>query len=162
MAGPSTRPIAELVSDTGAMARYSGWSGLDLSQLDPDKEWTPRDIAEFIGIVGSGPTIVGSPGTAADELIRWMEVTGVDGFNVGHAVKYQDIADFIELVVPELQHRGVMWSEYEGSALREKLYGPGVVRLRDDHPGHRLARRPTRPHTPKVPEAQSAAQGASL
>lgn len=55
-----------------------------------------------------------------------------------------------------------MRSEYEGATLREKLYGPGVVRLRDDHTGHRLARRPTRPHTPKVPEAQPAAQGASL
>jgi hypothetical protein len=32
-----------------------------------------------------------------------------------------------------------MWSEYEGSTLREKLYGPGAVRLRDDHPGHRFA-----------------------
>jgi long-chain alkane monooxygenase len=31
-----------------------------------------------------------------------------------------------------------MWTEYEGSTLREKLYGPGVVRLRDDHPGHRF------------------------
>ncbi|MEU1513218.1 LLM class flavin-dependent oxidoreductase [Streptomyces sp. NPDC005811] len=148
-----------LVSYTGAMARYSGWSGLDMSQfdpdvplrhvrtnagqtmvdlfsrMDPDKEWTPRDIAEYVGIGGTGPTIVGSPTTVADELTRWMDETGVDGFNLAHAVKYQDVADFIELVVPELQRRGTMWSEYEGSTLREKLYGPGVTRLRDDHPG---------------------------
>ncbi|WP_033289338.1 LLM class flavin-dependent oxidoreductase [Amycolatopsis jejuensis] len=153
-----------LVSTAGAMARYSGWSGLDMSQFDldvplghvetnggqtmidmfstmePDREWTPRDVAAFIGIGGTGPTVVGSPATVADELIRWMEVTGVDGFNVGHAVKYQDIADFIDLVVPELQRRGVMWTEYDGTTLREKLYGPGVVRLRDDHPGHGFAR----------------------
>nr|AEA29646.2 putative FMNH2-dependent monooxygenase [Streptomyces albus subsp. albus] len=175
-----------LINPAGAMTRYSGWSGLDMSQLapdvplehvktragqtmvdlfskmDPDKEWTPRDIAEFIGIGGSGPTIVGSPRTVADELIRWMDVTGVDGFNIGHAVKYQDIADFIELVVPELQRRGVMWTDYEGSTLREKLYGPGVIRLREDHPGRRFAHRPIPPHTREFQEAQPTAQGASL
>ncbi len=153
----------KLVSFSGAMARYSGWTGLDFSQFDPDvpfkhvktnagqtmvdlfskmdpeKEWTPRDIAEFVGIGGTGPTIVGSPSTVADELTRWMDETGIAGFNLAHAVQYQDIADFIELVVPELQRRGTMWSEYDGSTMREKLYGPGAVRLREDHPGHRYA-----------------------
>ena len=156
----------KLVSYSGAMARYSGWTGLDMSQfdpdvplkhvksnagqtmvdlfskMDPDKEWTPRDIAEFVGIGGTGPTIVGSPTTVADELTRWMDETGIAGYNLAQAVKYQDIADFIELVVPELQRRGTMWTEYEGSTLREKLYGPGAVRLRNDHPGHRFATRP--------------------
>ncbi|BAH51625.1 LLM class flavin-dependent oxidoreductase [Rhodococcus opacus] len=155
----------KLVSYTGAMARYSGWTGLDMSQfdpdvplehvktnagqtmvdlfskMDPDKQWTPRDIAEFVGIGGTGPTIVGSPTTVADELTRWMDETGIAGYNLANAVKYQDIADFIELVVPELQRRGTMWTEYEGSTLREKLYGKGAVRLRDDHPGHRIGDR---------------------
>ncbi|MFC4562400.1 LLM class flavin-dependent oxidoreductase [Nocardiopsis mangrovi] len=155
----------KLVSYSGAMARYSGWTGLDMSRfdpdvplrhvttaagqtmvdlfskMDPDKEWTPRDIAEFLGIGGTGPTIVGSPRTVAAELIGWFEEGDIDGFNLAHAVKYQDIADFIELVVPELQRRGAMWTEYEGTTLREKLYGPGAVRLRADHPGHRYAHR---------------------
>ena len=150
-----------LVSYTGAMARYSGWTGLDMSQfdpdvplrhvktndgqtmidifskMDPDKEWTPRDIADFIGIGGAGPTIVGSPATVADELIGWMVETGITGYNLANAVRYQDIADFIELVVPELQRRGVVQTSYEGSTLREKLYGVGASRLRPDHPGAR-------------------------
>lgn len=153
----------KLVSYSGAMARYSGWTALDMAQfdpdvplrhvktdagqtmidifstMDPDKEWTPRDIAEFIGIGGSGPTIVGSPQTVASELISWVEQTDIDGFNLGHAVKYQDIADFIELVVPELQRREAVWTEYEGRTLREKLYGPGTVRLQDTHPGRKFS-----------------------
>jgi long-chain alkane monooxygenase len=154
----------KLVSYAGAMARYSGWTGLDFSQfdpdvpfkhvktdagqtmvdlftkMDPDKEWTPRDITEYIGIGGTGPTIVGSPTTVADELTAWMDETGISGYNLTHAVKYQDIADFIELVVPVLQRRGTMWSEYDGSTMREKLYGAGQVRLRSDHPGYRYNR----------------------
>ncbi|WP_243794742.1 LLM class flavin-dependent oxidoreductase [Saccharopolyspora gloriosae] len=153
-----------LVSYSGAMARYSGWTALDMSRfdpdvplrhvktdagqtmvdlfskMDPDREWTPRDIAEFIGIGGSGPTIVGSPRTVANELISWVEDCDIDGFNLGNAVKYQDIADFIELVVPELRRREAIWTEYEGRTLREKLHGPGSTRLADDHPGRRFTR----------------------
>ena len=153
------------VSLTGAMARYSGWAGLDMSQFDPDvplenvqtnvsqnavdlfskydpdRTWTPRAIADFLGLGGTGPTLVGSPRTVADQLMTWMTETGVAGFNLAQSVRYQDIADFAELVVPELQRRGVVWTEYEGATLREKLYGPGQVRLRTDHPGHAFAHR---------------------
>ena len=59
------------------------------------------------------------------------------GYNLANAVKYQDIADFIELVVPELQRRGRVQTSYEGSTLRETLYGVGASRLRADHPGAR-------------------------
>ncbi|MDT0300877.1 LLM class flavin-dependent oxidoreductase [Streptomonospora wellingtoniae] len=156
-----------LVSYAGAMARYSGWTGLDMAQFDPDvplrhvktdagqtmvdifsaadpdRDWTPRDIAEYIGVGGTGPTLVGSPATVAVQMQEWMRRTGVSGFNIGHALKHRDIADFIELVVPELQRRGLVWEDYDGSTLREKLYGPGATRLRDDHPGAGYrARRP--------------------
>ena len=149
----------KLVSYEGAMARYSGWSGLYMStfdpdvplrhvktnacqtmvdifsKMDPDKEWTPRDIAEYIGIGGTSPVIVGGPETVADELNSWIEETGVDGFNVSHAVKYQDIKDFTVFVVPELQRRGLMRTGYDGATLRENLFGAGRTRLADDHPG---------------------------
>ncbi|WP_218974555.1 hypothetical protein [Streptomyces sp. NP160] len=43
--------------------------------------------------------------------------------------------DFIELVVPELQRRGRYWNDYdESTTAREKLYGPGQTRVREDHP----------------------------
>lgn len=149
----------QLVDYEGAMARYSGWTGLDMatfdpdvplrhvktnagqtmvdifSKMDPDKEWTPRDIAEYIGIGGTSPVIVGGPETVADELASWVEETGIDGFNVAHAVKYQDIKDFTEFIVPELQRRGLMRTSYDGPTLRENLFGAGQSRLADDHPG---------------------------
>lgn len=149
----------ELVSYDGAMARYSGWAGLDMdtfdpdvplkhvntnagqtmvdifSKMDPTKEWTPRDIAEYIGLGGTAPVIVGGPETVADELQSWMDETGIDGFNVAHAVKYQDVKDFADYVVPELQRRGLMRTAYEGETLRENLFGAGSKRLHPDHPG---------------------------
>lgn len=147
------------VSYEGAMARFSGWTGMDTSKLepdvplkdmkvegtqtmldvftkmDPDKEWTPRDIAEYIGVGGTSPVIVGGPQTCADELESWISETGIDGFNIAHAVKYQDIADFAQYVAPELQRRGLMKSAPGATTLRENLFGEGNVRLAEDHPG---------------------------
>lgn len=151
-----------LVSFAGAMARFSSYTGLDMAQFDPDvplkyvkteggqstlkfftsvdsgKDWTTRDIAEYTGVGGTAPTIVGSPTTVADELIQWMDASGIDGYNLAGVIKFQDHADFIEHVVPELQRRGRMWSEYEGTTMREKLFGAGNSRLLPDHPAHQV------------------------
>ena len=147
------------VSFEGAMARYSGWTGIDMSALDPDatitsadiqgnqtlldiftkndpdKEWTPREIAKYMGIGGTAPVIVGGPGKVADELESWVNETGIDGFNLAHAVQFQDVKDFIDFVVPELQKRGAMRTSYEENTLRERLFGSGNGRLQNDHPG---------------------------
>lgn len=153
-----------LVDYEGAMARYSGWSGLDMSTFDPDvplrhvktnagqtmvdlfskmdptKEWTPRDIAEYIGIGGTSPTLVGGPESIADQLASWVEDTGIDGFNLGYGVKYQDLKNFADYAVPVLQKRGLMRTQYDGSTLRENIFGAGQARLAADHPGAAIAR----------------------
>lgn len=152
----------KLVSYDGAMARYSGWVGLDMSTFDPDvplkdvksnagqtmlnvflkmdsqKDWTPRDIAEYIGIGGTSPVIVGGPQKCADELVSWFEHSGVSGFNFANATKFSDIKDFTEFVVPELQRRGAMRTAFTGSTLRETLFGEGNARLPQDHPGSKF------------------------
>ncbi|MFT4210478.1 MAG: LLM class flavin-dependent oxidoreductase [Microbacterium sp.] len=147
------------VSVEGALALYGGWSGVDLAALDPDepleyvdtdaarsalsiftradptRRWTPRDIAEYVGIGGIGAVIVGSPGTVADELERWIDVGGVDGFNLAYVVTPGTFADVVEHLVPELRRRGRVWDDYEGTTLRERLSGSAVVP--EWHPAHR-------------------------
>ena len=147
------------------LAFYAGVTGVDLSALDPDKPleyvdtdsarfaleifssadpertWTPNEVSRFLGIGAMGPVIVGSPTTVADELERWTEAADIDGFNIAYALTPGTFAEFIDLVVPELQRRGRVWDDYdEGTTLREKIYETGQARLRYDHPGavHRL------------------------
>lgn len=158
---------ASYASLEGALARYSALLGIDLStldpdvpleyvetegirglvegftKLDPDRTWTPRALAEFVGVGGGGPVIVGSPATVADELERWVDVADVDGFNIADPVPPVTLRDFVDLVVPELQRRGRVWTDYEGETLREHLRGVGRPRVADTHPaaGHRLALR---------------------
>jgi len=148
------------ISHAGALTLFSGWTGIDFSQYslddpirylkndainsaveaftlaDSNRTWTVREIAEFVGIGGMGPVLVGSPEQIADELESWIETTDIDGFNLCYAVTPESFADFVDLVVPELQRRGVYKREYREGTLREKLYGPGRARLPVSHPAN--------------------------
>jgi hypothetical protein len=64
---------------------------------------------------------VGTPTQIADHLQQWFEGGAADGFNVMPPVLPRDLNDFIELVVPELQTRGLFRTRYEGTTLRENL-----------------------------------------
>ncbi|MDF5993717.1 LLM class flavin-dependent oxidoreductase [Pseudomonas aeruginosa] len=145
------------VSYEGALALISGWTGIDFGQYrpdqvlrhihtnaiqsaveafssaDPTRTWTVRELADWVGIGGFGPLFVGSPATVADLLQEWVEDTDVDGFNLAYALAHETFSDVVELLVPELQKRGVYKTEYAPGTLREKLFGDGP-RLPDSHP----------------------------
>lgn len=150
--------FVEHISYEGALTLLSGWTGIDFSQFDPDqyvdymetnavksviegftrsnpsKKWTIREIVTLVGIGGLGPVEVGSPQQIADKMQAWIETTGVDGFNIAYATTPGTFKDFIELVVPELQKRGVLKTEYDEGTYREKLFGAGKSRLSNAHP----------------------------
>ena len=66
-----------------------------------------------------------------------MDEGGIDGFNFAYAITPGTFVDLVELVVPELQRRGRARTEYEGTTLRENLYGTGQVYAEDTHPARR-------------------------
>jgi len=147
----------EQINYDGGLALLSGWSGLDFGKFDPDqpleyietnavrtlvhafteadpnRKWTIRDLARFVGIGGAGPVLVGAPEQIADSLQEWVQA-GVDGFNLAYTITPGSFADFIEGVVPVLQRRGLMQTDYAEGTLREKLFGRGHARLRAPHP----------------------------
>lgn len=140
------------VSTEGALALMSGWSGIDYSRpLDAVIRsgnaiqgaagraaiTDPRAAAERTGLAGASPVVVGSPSRVADELETWMNETGIDGFNLTRQVMPETFVDFVELVVPELQRRGIYKRDYAPGTLREKLFGKGS-RLQAPHPGARF------------------------
>jgi long-chain alkane monooxygenase len=140
----------------------SGWTDLDFSTLppdepvrfeqhdamtsaleafttaDPERSWTVREIARHAAIGGRGPVIVGSFIEVADELQAWVAETDIDGFNLAYAVTPETFTDIVDLVVPELQRRGVYKLDYASGTLREKLFGPGHARLPTNHPAARV------------------------
>src|SRR6202012_3540368 len=63
----------------------------------------------------------GSPQTIADYMEEWFRKDGCDGFNIMPPFLPGGLDDFVELVIPELQRRGLFRTEYEGKTLRENL-----------------------------------------
>jgi FMN-dependent oxidoreductase (nitrilotriacetate monooxygenase family) len=145
------------VSYDGALALLCGWSGIDLSQYEPDqpvayietnairtllhsftagdpsRRWTMRDIARYVGIGGAGPVLVGAPEQIADQLENWI-AAGIDGFNLAYATLPGSFEEFIDGVVPVLQQRGRMQNGYRDGTLREKLFPGHVARMQLPHP----------------------------
>jgi len=83
-----------------------------------------RTIVELYRHVMSGAghlTLKGTPSQIADELTRWLMEYGADGFNLLPRHLPGELDDFVELVVPELQNRGVYRSAYTGNTLRDHL-----------------------------------------
>jgi len=142
----------------GALTLLSGWSGVDFSQYqptdkveyiqtnaiqslldsyvnaDPERVWTIEAIANWNSLGGNGPVLVGSAETVSDALQEWVEDTDVDGFNLAYILAHQTFADVVELIVPELQKRGVYQTSYAQGTLREKLFGAGPY-LPENHRG---------------------------
>jgi FMN-dependent oxidoreductase (nitrilotriacetate monooxygenase family) len=149
-------------SAEAGLAFYSSNAGIDLSQYDLDKvitpedvsvdgrvhslvnslkyqgadvpSWTPRNIGKAVSIGGNGPVPVGSAATVANILEEWMEVADLDGFNVGYVTTPGSFEDLVDLLVPELRRRG-RYPTVVGATLRERVFGAGQSKLRDDHVG---------------------------
>ncbi|HJF15258.1 MAG TPA: LLM class flavin-dependent oxidoreductase, partial [Enteractinococcus helveticum] len=124
------RDYSQYVDQDAALALFAGWTGLDLSKyqpddvlqdvhiegnrsalqsftsMDPDRAWTIADLASYMSIGARGPVIIGSGKTVVDELERWIQEAGVDGFNVDYALRGPDMTAFAKFVTPELRARG--------------------------------------------------------
>jgi alkanesulfonate monooxygenase len=66
-------------------------------------------------------TLKGSPKRIADDMEEWFVNDGVDGFLIQPAILPGGLDDFVTLVIPELQKRGLFRTEYEGRTLRDRL-----------------------------------------
>ncbi len=81
---------------------------------------TVRQLAQRLGGY-AGLAFVGTPASIADEMEEWLFSEGSDGFNIMFPYLPGGLDDFVDMVVPELQRRGLFRREYEGSTLRENL-----------------------------------------
>lgn len=71
-----------------------------------DNVWTRRRLLQQHALGGRYVTLVGAPEQVAEQLIAWVDETGLDGFNLTRTVTPESFEDFIDLVIPQLQQRG--------------------------------------------------------
>jgi FMN-dependent oxidoreductase (nitrilotriacetate monooxygenase family) len=65
--------------------------------------------------------VIGTPAEVADALELWYRGGAADGFNILPLTFPRGLDDIVDLLIPELQRRGLFRTEYEGKTLRENL-----------------------------------------
>lgn len=90
-------------------------------QLARRERFTVRQLYEYLAGARGHWVVVGTPAQIADQMQDWFEHGAADGFNVMPPVLPQSLDEFVDLVVPELQRRGLFRTAYEGRTLRENL-----------------------------------------
>lgn len=139
--------MAELIDQSVALAYLHRTTGIDLAAYDFNGP-VPQDLPDFNGgstrrasllelarrenltiaelgrrgaATGGHLTIVGSPQQVADVFEAYFREGGSDGFVIKTPYLPGGLEDFVRLVVPILQARGLFRTDYEGGTLRENL-----------------------------------------
>jgi N-acetyl-S-(2-succino)cysteine monooxygenase len=138
--------LQELIQPELGLKNLSAYFGKDLSRypLDgpvPDPVWANAehgrlkvivDLARrenltirqlYKRVIGQRAhrTVCGTPAEIADALEHWFTAGAADGFNILPLTFPQGLDDIVDLLIPELQRRGLFRKEYEGATLRENL-----------------------------------------
>jgi alkanesulfonate monooxygenase SsuD/methylene tetrahydromethanopterin reductase-like flavin-dependent oxidoreductase (luciferase family) len=128
---PLDGPVPEMPDTNGPLSRQR----LLLEQARRDK-LTFWELC----LANAGPRghvlSIGTPSQVADEMEHWFKEGGADGFNVMPAYLPGSLRDFVELVIPELQRRGLFRTEYEATTLRGNL---GLPKPANRHRSRRRA-----------------------
>lgn len=120
----ASKPIDEPFSEEELRA-ISGLQAIRdrVVQLSGKPNPTVRDFIEHSGRgrLRELPTFVGDASTVADRMEEWFTGGACDGFVVAATHVPGTYEDFVRLVVPELQRRGLFQREYLGDTLRGNL-----------------------------------------
>jgi N-acetyl-S-(2-succino)cysteine monooxygenase len=113
---PLDGPLPELPVTNGSISRQQL-----LYEQAKRQNLTIRELYRSIAGSRGHRFVLGTPQTVADQLEEWFVNEGADGFNIMPAHLPGGLTDFVDMVVPELQRRGLFRLEYEGSMLRDHL-----------------------------------------
>ena len=138
--------LQELIHPDHGRAYLSARLGHDVTGMDPDQplpdlsgvddvgtrsgqmlemakknKWTLRELYQHFAATRGHMVLVGTPSMVADSMQYWFENGACDGFNLIPPMFPDDFESFVDLVIPELQRRGIYRKAYEGDTLRDQL-----------------------------------------
>jgi FMN-dependent oxidoreductase (nitrilotriacetate monooxygenase family) len=134
----------DLVPVEGGMAILSAHLDFDLSTLDPNSlmadcdqpqlqrmrtrfmkpDGTKMTVAEVAARHGQSvglPQFAGTAESIADQMEAYLDIVGGDGFMLSSYNSPGAIEEFVDLVIPILQKRGLYRTEYKGTTQRDHL-----------------------------------------
>ncbi len=110
---PIDGPVPDLPTPNGSIGTY-----LSAMKLARDENLTIRELSIRLATGRNRFVIVGSVEHVTDVLEEWFTTGAADGFNILPPNTPGAFDDFVDLVIPELQRRGLFRTEYEGPTLR--------------------------------------------
>jgi FMN-dependent oxidoreductase (nitrilotriacetate monooxygenase family) len=113
---PLDGPLPDLPPSNSAKARQEL-----LVAMARQENLTIRQLARRFA-EGTGHNVIyGTPLFFADMMEEWINERAADGFTILFPYFPKPVDDFVDLVVPELQRRGIFRTTYKGSTLRSHL-----------------------------------------
>jgi FMN-dependent oxidoreductase (nitrilotriacetate monooxygenase family) len=151
--------FVSLLSRGGLLAKWCGWTGVDLAghaddtpvaeiltqdgrsvlgflgEAAPARNWTLADLRDYVATPHRPHRfdrlmLFGTPAQVADRMEEWLERADIDGFNLFPCPPSAGFDDICDLLVPELQRRGLHRTRYDDAerTLRERYLGAGNAR----------------------------------
>jgi FMN-dependent oxidoreductase (nitrilotriacetate monooxygenase family) len=97
-----------------------------LYEMAKRENMTLRDLYNLTAAARGHWVVCGTPKTIADTFEQWFAEGAADGFNILPAHFPGAFDEFVDLVVPELQRRGLFRRDYVGTTLRDNFGLAGV------------------------------------
>ena len=138
--------LSALVNPAAAVALLGARTGIDLTGVPLDEpvpelkgndvrvsnpqlmfklaqreKLTLRGLVQRYAAAGPHNMVRGTPSQVADQLEYWFLNRAADGFIFLPVYLPGALNDFVDMIVPELQRRGLFRKEYEGKTLRENM-----------------------------------------
>jgi len=119
---PLDGPLPDLPEPENGKGRWR-----QLTALARRENLTIRQLFLRFNAVRGHRVVLGTPADIADQIQDWFERDAADGFNLIPPLLPSSLTEFVDLVVPELQRRGLFRQDYEGTTLRDHLGLPRPV-----------------------------------
>ena len=125
-------PLPDVDPDVSSTTIIQGRARLFPDPLRTAAQW--REVAEAKGLslrevvietTGRQP-FVGTPSQVAEQMNHFVQTDATDGFVLSPHLTPAGLDDFVDQVVPLLQERGVLRTEYTTTTLREHVGLPPV------------------------------------
>jgi FMN-dependent oxidoreductase (nitrilotriacetate monooxygenase family) len=116
---PLDGPVPDLPATTDRGQSFSK----ALLEMARRENMTLRDLYNVTAAARGHWVVYGTPQRIADVLEEWFTSPMADGFIIMPAYFPGAFDDFVNLVVPELQRRGLFRKDYTGTTLRDHLGG---------------------------------------
>jgi alkanesulfonate monooxygenase SsuD/methylene tetrahydromethanopterin reductase-like flavin-dependent oxidoreductase (luciferase family) len=117
---PRDTPMAEVKIDPERTASIGLLQNVLAIRKD-GRGLTLGEAAHLYATTWMSPRIVGTPASIADRMQELFEAEACDGFVLATSTTPMGLRNFVRLVVPELQRRGLYRTSYEGATFRENL-----------------------------------------